>query len=79
MSIDCLIFHIKVFMMRIKLMLAALLFLRPSNICCSKENKDSNVETENLPHIDLSIGPDIKHDDKTCSEDCGEERGWRND
>ena len=38
-------------MMRIKLMLAALLFLLPSNICGSKEIKNSKVKTENLLHF----------------------------
>ena len=51
--------------MRIKLMLAALLFLLPSNICGSKEDKISNIETENLPNIDVSNGLDEKYDDKT--------------
>ena len=43
-------------------MLAALLFLLPSNICGSKEIKNSKIETENLPNIDVS---DAEHDDKT--------------
>ena len=48
-------------------MLAALLFLLSSNIC------GSNIETENVPHID---GLDAEHDDKTSrpavnSEHCG--------
>ena len=50
------IFHIKVLTMRIKLMLAALLFLLPSNISGSKEDKISNIETENRPNIDASNG-----------------------
>ena len=48
--------------MRIKILLATLLFLLPSNICGSKEIKNSKIETENLPHIDVS---DAEHDDKT--------------
>ena len=40
----------------IKLMLAALLFLLTSNISGSKEDKISNIETENLPNIDASNG-----------------------
>ena len=43
-------------------MLAALLFLLPSSICGSEEIKNSKIETENLPDIDVS---DAEHDDKT--------------
>ena len=46
-------------------MLAALLFLLPSNICGSKEIKNSKIETENLPNIDVSDGLNMEHDDKT--------------
>ena len=46
-------------------MLAALLFLLPSNICGSKEDKISNIETENLSNIDVSDGLNMEHDDKT--------------
>ena len=42
--------------MRIKLVLAALLFLLPSNICGSKEDQKSNVESKNLANIDVSDG-----------------------
>ena len=49
--------------MRIKILLATLLFLLPSNICGSKEIKNSKIETENLPSID--VGLDEKYDDKT--------------
>ena len=48
--------------MRIKLMLAALLFLLPSIICGSKENKNYKIETEN---IDISNGLENEHDDRT--------------
>ena len=51
--------------MRVKLTLAALLFLLPDNICGSKENKNSNIETENLPDIDISDELDIEYDKKT--------------
>ena len=51
--------------MRIKLILAALLFLMPSNICGFKEDKISNIETENLPNIEVSDGLNMEHDDKT--------------
>ena len=44
-------------------MLAAVLFLLPSNICGSKEIKNSSIETENQPNIDVSVGLD--YDDKT--------------
>ena len=50
--------------MRIKLVLAALLFLLPSNICGSKEDQKSNVESENLPQIDGSDGL-VTEDDMT--------------
>ena len=56
------LFHIKVFMMRIKLVLAALLFLLPSNICGSKEDQNSNVESKNLANIDVSDGLVTDHD-----------------
>ena len=51
--------------MWIKLMLAAFLFLLTSNICGSKENKNSNIESENLPNIDVFNRLDIEHGDKT--------------
>ena len=51
--------------MRIKILLATLLFLLLSNICGSKEIKNSKIETENLPNIDVSNGLDEKYDDKT--------------
>ena len=50
--------------MRIKLMLATLLFLLPSNICGSKEIKNTNIETENMPNIYVSNGQDIEQEDK---------------
>ena len=46
-------------------MLAALLFLLPSNICGSKEDKISNIETGNLPNIDVSNGLNMEQDNKT--------------
>ena len=49
--------------MRINLVLTTLLFLLPSNIICGseeEENKNSNLETENLPNIYVSDG----HNDK---------------
>ena len=62
-------------------MLATLLFLLPSNICGSKEDKNSNIETEHLPDIDVSDGLDEEHDDKTSgpAKDCRQERGRRFD
>ena len=51
--------------MRIIPMLAVLLLLLPSNICDSKEDKNYNIETENLPHIDVSDGLHFGHDVKT--------------
>ena len=49
--------------MKIKLTLAALLFLLPFNIYGSKGNKKSKIENENLPDIDVFDG--LEHDDKT--------------
>ena len=49
-------------MMRIKLVLAALLFLLPSNICGSKEDQNSDVESKNLANIDVSDGLVTDHD-----------------
>ena len=46
-------------------MLVAFLFLLPSNICGSKENKKPKIETENQTKIYVSNGLDIEHDDKT--------------
>ena len=46
-------------------MLAALLFLLPSNICGSKKDKHSKIETENLPIIDVSDELYVEHDVKT--------------
>ena len=50
--------------MRIKLILAALLFLLPSIVCGSKEDKKSNIKTEILPDTDVSDREDIEHDEK---------------
>ena len=49
-------------MMRIKLVLAALLFLLPFNICGSKEDQNSDVESKNLANIDVSDGLVTDHD-----------------
>ena len=46
-------------------MLAALLFLLPSTISGSQEDKISNIETENLSNIDVSDGLNMEHDNKT--------------
>ena len=54
--------------MRINLVLTTLLFLLPSNINCSskeEENKNSSLETENLPNIDVSNGLNIEYINKT--------------
>ena len=51
--------------MRIKLMLAALLFLLPSIICGSKESKSSEIGIENLPDIDVSDELDAEFDNET--------------
>ena len=51
--------------MRIKLMLAPLLFLLSFTISGTKEEKVSKIETDNLPNIDVSDGLDDEHDDKT--------------
>ena len=47
------------------LALAALLFLLPSSICGFKENKNSNVKTENQPPFDVFDGLVIEHDNKS--------------
>ena len=46
-------------------MLAVLLFLLPSNICGSKEDNNFKIETENLPHIDVSDRLNGEDDYKT--------------
>ena len=51
--------------MRVKLVLAALLLILPCNICCSKEDQKSNLETQNLIKNDVSDGKFIVIDDKT--------------
>ena len=50
--------------MRVKLVLAALLFLLPYNICGSKEDQKSKVQCENLANIHVSDGL-VTDQDKT--------------
>ena len=51
----------KVFMMWIKLLLAALLFLLPSNSCSFKDYKNSKIKSENLADIDVPDGLVTEH------------------
>ena len=46
-------------------MIATLLFMLPSNICGFQEDKNSNIETENLPDIDVSDELDNEHNVET--------------